>query len=767
MTLENSSENPLSTAKGSPLFSKNGRFVHRSVLPHLSEAFRIILRSTTELTAAKVAKLYLLVEGSKLKQISNTREKTGELGQILLARCLKSSSHLSLSKGSAVFNEQGEEVGVLSVPCLLSPLMVNDPDAAFGLIYLEGDHSQDAFSLKLVNTVLTFTKMACRLLERCFFYESHPKIVTDFTVSLSLLIENLRFREVQLTNHRLINHMIKISNMINSTLNLNTMLESIMSSAEIIIKAESSSLMLIDDIRNELYFNLVGGDSPGSLKEIRVPMGEGIAGIVAETRKPLLVNDAQNDSRVFKQADEKIDFHTRNILATPMIFQDRLIGVLEVVNSLGREEFSQSDLNLLSTFSDQAALAIQNREMVQSLKDTNQELNKKLGELSTLYEIGKVLTSTLDKKDFFDSAIKILAEEVGLQYTSVLTRDDKDQGFHVISEFGSHKRPDQEELSNMLDGGQSLTDNKLLIPLQQGDKNYGYLYLRGREEGDVSMNVDDIRLITTISNQITKGAENSNLLDEMVKSQAYENELRITSSFQKSLLPKENTENPYYSVGLFSKPAKTMGGDFYDLFECSPQKTVFLIADVSGKSLPAALFMAVTNSIIRTIGKLRNISTTKTLQEANSLIHENSESGMFVTLFYSVYNHATHRFTYSSAGHNDQLLYRSDQKEFESLQCKGSPLGVLPSRSNDDFEMKHIYIKPGDILVFYTDGVVEAIGKKTKDEFGMERLKKVIMDNYFLSPDQMVKRIYSEVESFVGDQEQFDDISIMVVKILN
>ena len=140
---------------------------------------------------------------------------------------------------------------------------------------------------------------------------------------------------------------------------------------------------------------------------------------------------------------------------------------------------------------------------------------------------------------------------------------------------------------------------------------------------------------------------------------------------------------------------------------------------------------------------------------------------MFVTLFYSVYNHNTHRFTYSSAGHNEQLLYRSDQKEFESLQCKGSPLGVLPSHSNDDFEMRHIYVKPGDILVFYTDGVVEAIGKQTKEEFGMDRLKKVILDNYLLSPDQMVKRIYSEVESFVGDQEQFDDISIMVVKILN
>ena len=612
MTLKKPPENPPSTDNGSSLFSKNGRFVHRSVLPHLSELSRVILKSATELTAARVVKLYFLVEGSKLKQISNTREKTGELGQILLAKCLKSSSHLNLSKGSTVSNEQGEKVGVLSVPCLLSPLIANDSGAAFGLIYLEGDHSQDDFSLELVNAVLAFTKTACRLLKQCFFLESHPKIVTDFTVSLSLLIENLRFRQVQSTNRRLINHMIKISNMINSTLNLDTMLESIMSSAEMIIKAESCSLMLIDEARNELYFNLVGGDSPGSLKEIRLSMGQGIAGIVAETRKPLLVNDAQNDSRVFKQADEKIDFHTRNILATPMVFQDRLIGVLEVVNSLGREEFSQSDLSLFSTFSDQAALAIQSREMVQSLKDTNQELNKKLGELSTLYEIGKVLTSTLDKKDFFDSAIKILAEEVGLQYISVLTRDDKNQNFHVISEFGSHKRPDQEELNNMMNGDQSLTDNKLLIPLQQGDKNYGYLYLRGREEGDVSMNVDDIRLITTISNQITKGAENSNLLDEMLKTKAYENELRITSSFQKSLLPKENTENPYYSVGLFSKPAKTMGGDFYDFFECGPGKTVFLIADVSGKSLPAALFMAVTNSIVRTIGKLRNISTAKT-----------------------------------------------------------------------------------------------------------------------------------------------------------
>ncbi len=764
-TRVNSSEIKLASKQSNyTLFADNGGLIYEGVSQQLTDIFKILLKLIIGLTGAKFARLYFLTEHLKCKVVSNTSKKMNPMSKVLVKRCFKFASHLNLRKGSTVSDSEGKPLGVLNIPCLLYPLMVQGSEKAFGLVYLERSEDQSDFSIESVNTLFAFAQSTSRLFGQSFIHKENFRCVLDLTASIFLFAENAQAREIQLTNHKLITHMVKISNMINSNLPLDTMLQIIMNSAEIILRAESSSLMLVDELRNELYFNLASGDGAGSLKAIRVPIGEGIAGIVAKTQEPLLVNNAQTDSRVFKQADESTDFNTRNILATPMVFQGRLIGVLEVINSIGREKFSGRDLEIFSTFSDQAALAIQNREFVSSMKKTNQELNKKLGELSTLYEIGKVLTSTLNRADFFDAALAIMAEEIKVEYAAFLVKEKSKESFQVISQVGEHEQPTTEEIARLLVNEQNFPSKRLFLPMQQGGETYGYVYLMNKRDSSLFSD-DDYRLITTVTNQITKVAQNFNLLDEMLKNEAYKNELKITSSFQKSLLPRKAIESSHCSIGFFSKSAKAMGGDFYDFFRVDQNKIVFVIADVSGKSLPAALFMAVTNSIVRTIGKLHSISTSEILNEANNLIYENSEAGMFVTLFYSVYNPRTHCFTYSSAGHNEQYLYRFAQKQFEVLQCKGHPLGVIPSKNSTDFDMKDVHVEAGDILVFYTDGVIEALNHK-KEEFGTERLKQVISENYFLSPNQMAKRIYREMESFVGKQEQFDDVTIMIVKIL-
>ena len=549
----------------------------------------------------------------------------------------------------------------------------------------------------------------------------------------------------------------------NSIVDLNIMLKMIMDSAKIVLKAESSSLMLVDEKSNELYFNVVVGTEAKVLKEIRVPIGQGIAGIVAQKGEPLLVNDAQNDPRVFKEADEKTEYITRNLTAVPMIFQGHIIGVLEVINSLERSEFDQDDVEHLSTFADHAALAIQNRELINSLKSINTQLNKKLSELSTLHEIGKVLISTIDQQKFFDSVVKILSAELKAQHISILLLSKENKKLEVISSIG--QKPSIEITQKVTKKKiEKLSKNSLVVPLTQGEEYYGAIYL---EAEPISLFVDDtLRLMTTISNQLTKGVQNFNLLDETLKKQAYEKELEITSSFQRSILPQKKISNAYYDIGFLSQPAKATGGDFYDFFQVTKRNNVFLIADVSGKSLPAALFMAVTNSIIRTIGRLHELSTSEILSRANDLIYENSRSGMFVTLFYSAYDPYTHNYTYSSAGHNEQLLFRQDKKTFESLQCKGSPLGIFPSNPNKPFGMKSIYLKVGDILVLYTDGVSEAINASNQ-EFGIERLKEVIEEFHFMSPNQLTQKIHDKVVKFVGEAEQFDDITIMIIKILS
>ena len=570
----------------------------------------------------------------------------------------------------------------------------------------------------------------------------------------------------RIDNERLISHIMKISSMINSTLDLDTMLESILNSAKVILKAENSSLMLLDNKTNELYFNMTSGSESILLEQIRVPMGHGIAGLVAQARRSLIVNDAQNDPRLMKSVDKKTNFITKNILASPMIFQERLIGVIEVINSIGRTTFSEQDLKLLSTFCDQAALAIQTREFVDSLKKMNTELNQKLSNLSTLHEIGKVLISTLDQKAFFDSVVRVLSEELRAKYAAIIVSDQKQDRFKVMSYVGDNRLFNTISIGEIINSQGTFSKKHILNPLQQGDKNYGHIYLSEKEDG-TEFTKDDKELLNTIANQITKGAQSFELLQEELKIKSYESELKITSSFQKSLLPTGNLDPSHYDMGFLSKPAKMMGGDFYDFFQVHKKDSVFLIADVSGKSLPAALFMAVSNSIIRTIGKLKSLSTSEIVGKANDLTYENSKSGMFVTLFYSVYDPHKHKLTYSSAGHNEQLVYRVKEKNFEDLQCKGMPLGIVPTNDvHSCFGIKHTYVNPGDILIYYTDGIIEALNPDG-EEFGLERVKEIIMENYFLAADQIAQRIYREIERFAAGTEQFDDITIMIVKILN
>jgi len=250
----------------------------------------------------------------------------------------------------------------------------------------------------------------------------------------------------------------------------------------------------------------------------------------------------------------------------------------------------------------------------------------------------------------------------------------------------------------------------------------------------------------------------------MLQKRSYEKELEITSSIQKSILPRHFQKSAWFDMAVLSEPARMMGGDFFDFLAFDGDQYVFSVADVSGKSLPAALFMAVTSSIIRIYGReLRRPA--EVLHKANDLIYQDSQSGMFVTLFYAYYDAPEHQLFYASAGHNEQLVFRHDTRTFEKLGTRGRPLGVVDSHTHGPFGEGKVFLNEGDLLILYTDGVVEAINER-KEEFGFDRFSRLIGDNMLLSSDQLVKKIFREVKAFAGTEPQYDDFTLMIVKIL-
>lgn len=753
------------------------------------KASKFILKSASTLLQTEAAKLVVPGQGGGLKVIRFKGSSLVNIERQLIKKCFNTRDTFFVEADQMVYNRRGEEIGRAEKPFLVAPLTV-DHKTNLGVMLFENQISTGHFTYEDVSLATAFAKTFARLIFSTSVDEKNSDLIVQFTSNLLTLLENLYLYKSNLENNFLLSEMIKVSKMINSTLDLQSLLESIMESGKMVLKAEGSSLMLIDRKTNELYFNIVSGENERGLKEMRIPIGVGIAGIVAEKQKAEIVNDAQSDDRVYKEADAKINFVTRNLIAVPLMVRNRCIGVIEVINSIGREHFSEKDLELFNTFSEQAALAIHNRELIDSLKNINKELKKKVHELSSLHEISKALLSTLNEKDLYDSIVKIVADELQSDKVSIMLYEEAENSLRIISNFGLRlDSPEQYLVSTDTSlSGLSFTENKvihsnnlgegpyaryrneelyetgycIIHPLGHGEKIYGVINIADKHD-ETGFTDDDVRLVSTIAGQITKGIENFRLLEEMIEKRAYEKELDITSSIQKSILPNKKLNSPHFDMGVMSMPAKMMGGDFYDYSAFNENEYTFSVADVSGKSLPAALFMAVSSSVLRTIGTEKH-DPAEILYKANDLIYADSQSGMFVTLFYTVYNAITRELTFGSAGHNEQFVYRHDSKEIEELHTNGRPLGVIDSELHGKFGQGKTYLRAGDVLILYTDGVIEAINEKG-EEFGVEKFKEIIRENHLLTADQMVKRIYREVQDFAGNEPQFDDFTLMVVKV--
>ena len=262
-----------------------------------------------------------------------------------------------------------------------------------------------------------------------------------------------------------------------------------------------------------------------------------------------------------------------------------------------------------------------------------------------------------------------------------------------------------------------------------------------------------------ISNRIKEretAEERDKYFDELERKRY---ELKMAHDIQQSFLPDAIPLLKGFELAALNLPAKEVGGDFYDFIPISEDKMGVTIADVSGKGVPAALFMALSRTIVRA-NATRSPDVVDVIQDANRLITADAKSGMFVTLFYAILDLREKTLTYVNAGHNPPVMFKGKTGELIMLRAKGIALGAM---EDIELEERKIILKGGDMVVFYTDGVTEAEDEEER-QFGQERLFKVIKENHNLSANDMIEKIKAAVLSFCGKQPQFDDITLMVLK---
>ena len=270
---------------------------------------------------------------------------------------------------------------------------------------------------------------------------------------------------------------------------------------------------------------------------------------------------------------------------------------------------------------------------------------------------------------------------------------------------------------------------------------------------------DEIYHLSHSINRMQDSIQNyiSDLKNATMKEERIESELNIAKSIQMSMLPKTLEENPYISIAATLKPAKAVGGDFYDFFYIDKDQLCFVMADVSGKGVPAAMFMSITMSYIRAYSSKQ--LPAKIVKRVNNTIAKNNDANMFVTLFLGILNVRSGEFTYVNAGHTAPYIVNNNGT-IEALPSSKNPVvGAFEDIEYDDHTMT---LKNNEKLFLYTDGVTEAFSE-ADEQFGERRLEKILVQNKNISEDETIKNMQDTLTKFAGKCEQSDDITMLVI----
>jgi serine phosphatase RsbU (regulator of sigma subunit) len=566
---------------------------------------------------------------------------------------------------------------------------------------------------------------------------------------------------------------------INSSDDLESLLPAIINTTKHVLDTEGCSLLLYDREQDCLVFDITAGEKHESLSKMTVPRGKGIAGMVLESLEPEIVNDAENDPRIYKSIDDQLGFQTRNLICVPMIASGEVQGVLEAVNSSDKRDFTTKDIKILRYLSDLAAIAIRNRRLIDALQ-------ARANELDCLFQISQSLSNVTDIDQFLNSSAGSIAGVLHASKIAILFQGSDQPGYDFIQSMGFPEQihdlkkgtgPLDRILESVRTVGQNIvlsrsssataeelgklgyfSQSLLIVPIKRNLQIVGVILLADRKDRS-PFEESHIRILSTISNQIAEAFTALRVKEQSEKLKYIQRDLQVAAQIQKNSLPHIPDRYGELEFASYYKASRDIGGDFYDMVVHNPSEISVMIADVSGKGTPAALFMELSKTIISS-EVTRTTSPREALMVSNEIIQEKSGFVLFVTVFLARINSSQKTITYSSAGHNRMLLFRKNQNDLSILSGKGTPLGI----GKTELSEHSVDYEPGDYLILYTDGVTEVMNSK-EDLYGEEQFMEDLLSMNIDSAKSMRDRILEITSEFQGNAEQHDDYTMLIVKL--
>jgi serine phosphatase RsbU (regulator of sigma subunit) len=467
----------------------------------------------------------------------------------------------------------------------------------------------------------------------------------------------------------------------------------------------------------------------------------------------------------------------QSALFVPLLRRDQVLGVIECRNKAGGGMFQVRDRRALEAVAGEFSVAIENAQL-------HFDARRRAAERATLLRVARSLTSSLTLADTLEAILDGLKRVVNYDAAAIflLSKD----GSQVEDEAG-RGYPDAGKRGLELLTGQGIvgwvakTEESVIVPDTSRDPRYIVarpttrsemacpLIADGKLIGVFNLESDredayvetHLEVLLAFASQAAAAIERARLLGEALERRHLERELAIAREIQLSFLPKSDPAIAGYQVAGYNLPYSEVGGDYYDFIRIVDNQTGIAISDVSGKGIPAALLMAAYRASL--LAEIRNQYALRTIfAKVNTLLHESTDPGMFVTAFYGVLDSKNHVFTFSNAGHDPPYLLRAGGT-IESLGEGGLPLGVFEEVR---YEERPVSIGPGDVLLLYTDGVSEA-PSPIGESFGTRRIEETLRELADRSAREIVDALVARVTEFAdGTDRLADDVTIVCVKRL-
>lgn len=624
------------------------------------------------------------------------------------------------------------------------------------------------------------------------FTEQDKLIIETLGDSIAAAIRNADLYRSEQWRRQVGDSLREVAVLLSANASLEQVLEAILTELERNLPSDISAIWLLDD--ETLYCAAVHGARASDLEQARQDYAEADTMLAAAllARQPFIRKQSDPSGPSALSAGFDPD---HSAIAVPLRAGDQSVGILTLAHHTpGR--YGHEAQAMATTFASYAAVAIENAR----LYDAAQE---QAYASAALLQVAQAVVSLSELDDILGTIVRIMPILVGVERSAIYTYNAETGLLRPAQSYGipEEARPlvwrtlqwdEFPLLAAALESGEmamceeahrgpqswfeiqpclpheveelTYSEERLLIalPLIVKGEIFGVM-LAEEATGGRRFRARRLEILNGIAQQVALSIQNDLFQREMVARERLETEIQLARQIQQTLIPKAMPNLPHWDLAARWRTARQVGGDFYDAFELPNGKLGLFIADVADKGVPAAMFMAVTRTLVRA-AILQTESPAAALRQVNDLLYPDAEQGMFVTAVYGVLDSQTGRFTYANAGHNPPLWVKyplaNPVPNIERLTRTGMALGV---ELGCEMTEASLDLAPGDVLFFYTDGITESFSP-TQEMFGEDRLYSVLKTLTPASASEVLEAVDEAVVHFIADAPVSDDITLIVVR---